>query len=224
VKRIERHGLPPDRAVQPGVLARGMFGVGIKFGANTEICGEGEPREYVYQVVKGTVRTQKVLHDGRRKIEGFHFPGDIFGLFPGDIFGLEEADVHSLSAEAVVPSTVRATKRRTLIWLASNDRKLAEELLTLALREAARAHRQALMLIMTAQERVGSFLLEMGERIGIGDLVMLPMSRHDIADHLGVTTETVSRTFTILESASAIGLPNAPNGRAVVLQDRSALK
>jgi CRP-like cAMP-binding protein len=77
------------------------------------------------------------------------------------------------------------------------------------------------MLIKTAQERVGSFLLEMGDRISVGDLVVLPMSRQDIADFLGVTIETVSRTFTILEGTSAIALPNA---RAVVLRDRAALR
>jgi CRP/FNR family nitrogen fixation transcriptional regulator len=61
----------------------------------------------------------------------------------------------------------------------------------------------------------------MGERISVGDLVVLPMSRQDIADFLGVTIETVSRTFTILEGTSAIALPNA---RAVVLRDRAALR
>jgi CRP-like cAMP-binding protein len=77
------------------------------------------------------------------------------------------------------------------------------------------------MLIKTAQERVGSFLIEMADRISIGDLVVLPMSRQDIADYLGVTIETVSRTFTILEGTAAIALPNA---RAVVLRDRAALR
>jgi CRP/FNR family nitrogen fixation transcriptional regulator len=61
----------------------------------------------------------------------------------------------------------------------------------------------------------------MADRISIGDLVVLPMSRQDIADYLGVTIETVSRTFTILEGTAAIALPNA---RAVVLRDRAALR
>jgi CRP-like cAMP-binding protein len=105
--------------------------------------------------------------------------------------------------------------------MAGYDRDLARQLWISTAREIARVQHHALMLIKTAQERVGSFLLEMGERISIGDLVVLPMSRQDIADYLGVTIETVSRTFTILESTSAIALPNA---RAVVLRDRAALR
>ena len=77
------------------------------------------------------------------------------------------------------------------------------------------------MLIKNAQERVGSFLLEMSERIAIGAMIELPMSRQDIADYLGITIETVSRTFTSLESQAMIALPNA---RAVILRDVSALR
>jgi CRP/FNR family nitrogen fixation transcriptional regulator len=212
VNRLARGGLPATRTKQRGVLARRMLGVGMKFGADNEICGEGEPVEYVYEVGSGAVRTVKVLADGRRKISGFYFPGDIFGL--------EEGNHHALSAEAVGSATVRFIKRRTLVELAADDRNLAEELLAMAMRDVARAHRHALMLIMTAQERVNSFLVEMMERIATGDLVQLPMSRQDIADYLGLTIETVSRTMTGLAGTSTIRLSSS---RTVVLRNRSAL-
>ena len=211
--RIARRGVGVDPAGCSGVLARLMLGVPMKFGAGVEICGEGEPVEYVYEVVQGAVRTVKVLSDGRRTIGGFYFAGDIFGL--------EEGNEHSLSAEAIVNSAVRVIKRRALVRMAGYDRELAQQLLVVTSREIGRVHNHALMLIKTAQERVGSFLLQMADRICIGDLVVLPMSRQDIADYLGVTIETVSRTFTILESTAAIALPNA---RSVVLRDRAALK
>ncbi len=211
--RAERRGVRDEAADRSGVLAKAMLGVPIKFGAGSEIYGEGEPVEYVYEVMHGAVRTVKVLTDGRRTIGGFYFAGDIFGL--------EEGDDHSLSAEAVVDSAVRVIRRRTLIRMAGYDRDLARQLFIATSREIARVHNHALMLIKTAQERVGSFLLEMSDRVSIGDLVILPMSRQDIADYLGVTIETVSRTFTILENSSAIALPNA---RAVVLRDRAALR
>jgi CRP-like cAMP-binding protein len=211
--RVERRRSSAELTASSGVLAKTMLGVPIKFGAGVEIYGEGEPIEYVYEVVHGAVRTVKVLTDGRRTIGGFYFAGDIFGL--------EEGREHSLSAEAVVDSAVRLIKRRALIRMAGYDRELARQLLAVTSREIARVHNHALMLIKTAQERVASFLLEMGERIAIGDLVVLPMSRQDIADYLGVTIETVSRTFTILEATAAIALPNA---RAVVLRDRAALR
>jgi CRP/FNR family nitrogen fixation transcriptional regulator len=168
IKRNERHGLPAGKAAAQAVLARRMLGVPMKFDVSTEISGEGKPVDYVYEVVNGAVRTVKALSDGRRTIGGFYFAGDIFGL--------EDGNEHSPSAEAVAPSSIRAIKRQTLIQLAAADPKLAEELLTMALREATRAHQHALMLIMTAQERVSSFLVEMAERISVGDLVQLPMS------------------------------------------------
>jgi CRP/FNR family nitrogen fixation transcriptional regulator len=190
-----------------------MLGIAMKFGARTEIYGEGEPADFVYEVLNGAVQTVKVLVDGRRKIGGFYFAGDIFGL--------EDGNEHAMSAEAVVPSTVRLIRRQTLVRFAADDGKLAEELLMMAMREAARAQHHALMLVMTAQERVNSFLIEMAERISIGDLVHLPMSRQDIADYLGLTIETVSRTITGLASTSTIALSTSRN---VVLRDRPALK
>jgi CRP-like cAMP-binding protein len=211
--RTERRAMRDAATDRSGVLAKTMLGVPIKFGAGVEIYGESEPLEYVYEVAHGAVRTVKVLTDGRRTIGGFYFAGDIFGL--------EEGNEHTLSAEAIVDTAVRVIKRRALIRMAGYDRELARQLLIVTSREIARVHNHALMLIKTAQERVGSFLLEMEERIAVGDLVVLPMSRQDIADFLGVTIETVSRTFTILEGTSAIALPNA---RAVVLRDRAALR
>src|SRR5262249_61095270 len=112
-------------------------------------------------------------------------------------------------------------RARTLIRLAGNDRVLAQRLLAVTSHEIARVHNHALMLIKTAQERVASFLVEMADRISIGALIELPMSRQDIADYLGITIETVSRTFTSLESQSAISLPNA---RAVIVRDLAALR
>jgi len=190
-----------------------MLGIPIKFDIDTEIYGEGEPVEFVYKVVSGAVRTVKVLSDGRRKIGGFYFARDIFGL--------EDGDEHSLSAEAVTASTVRVIKRRTLVRLAADDGELAEELLMTAMHEVARAQRHALMLVMTAQERVKDFLREMDERISVGDLVQLPMWRRDIADYLGLTVETVSRTITELSAASTI---HCPCNRTIMLRDRAALQ
>ena len=77
-----------------------------------------------------------------------------------------------------------------------------------------------LLLIKTAQERVASFLLEMAERCRRGNAIELPMSRQDIADYLGLTIETVSRTLTQLENAAAIELPTS---RRIVLRNRAAL-
>jgi len=83
-----------------------------------------------------------------------------------------------------------------------------------------RVQERILLLIKSAQERVASFLLEMAKRVSAGNSIELPMSRQDIADYLGLTIETVSRTFTFLESTAAIEVPTS---RRIVLRNRSAL-
>jgi len=60
----------------------------------------------------------------------------------------------------------------------------------------------------------------MSERAAAGNAIELPMSRQDIADYLGLTIETVSRTLTSLEGCAAIELPTS---RCIVLRNRSAL-
>ena len=212
VERIERSGSGLDPRARWGALARAVLGVPMSFAAGVEIYGDGEPVEYVYEVLHGAVRTVKVLSDGRRTIGGFYFAGDVFGI--------EDGRDHSFSADAIVDTGLRVIRRRTLLRVAGADSELAQELFELTSHEIVRVHSHALMLIKTAQERVASFLLEMCERISIRGLIVLPMSRQDIADYLGVTIETVSRTFTLLENSRVIALPNA---RTVVVRDPSAL-
>jgi CRP/FNR family nitrogen fixation transcriptional regulator len=202
-----------NQRASKNILAGRMLGETMSFAAKAEICGDGEPVEYVHEVVTGAVRTVKVLADGRRKILGFHFAGDIFAL--------EDGNEHSLSAEAVVRSSVRVIKLRTLLRLAANDRELAGDLLTTTMCQLARARRHALLLALTARERVNEFLIEMAERLSVGDLIQLPMTRQDIANYLGLTVETVSRTITDLKGASMIGVPSRD---AIVVRDRSAFE
>ena len=189
-----------------------MMGSSMPFTRNAEIYGENEPAEYVYKVLSGTVRTYKVLTDGRRQIGAFYLPGDVFGL--------ESSDEHSFSAEAVTSAKVLVIKRSTLLALAARDNDVARKLWALTGRELRRLQDHTLALIKTAQERVVGFLLEMAARVSTGNQIELPMSRQDIADYLGLTIETVSRTLTHLENAAAIDLPNS---RCVVLRNRAAL-
>jgi CRP/FNR family transcriptional regulator, nitrogen fixation regulation protein len=206
-------GVRDDTTDSSGPLARTTLGVSIKFGAGVEIYGEGEQAEYAYKVVTGTVRTYWILADGRRQIGSFYLTGEVFGL--------ELGNEHAFSAEAVTESKVLVIKRSALVSLAARDSEVARDLWTLTGRELARAQEHVVLLIKTAQERVAAFLLEMAERRPGGDTIELPMSRQDIADYLGVTIETVSRTFTIMERRSVIALPSA---RTVVLRDRAALR
>lgn len=189
-----------------------LMGTVTSYSRNTEIFGENEPADYLYIVVSGGVRTYKIFSDGRRQIGGFYLPGDVFGI--------EYTDSRTCSADAIANTRLRVVKRRVLAALADRDTAVAGELFVLAARELLSVQRRMLLLVKTAQERVASFLLEMAER-GLGsDIVDLPMPRQDIADYLGLTIETVSRTLTSLESCAAIEVSSS---RHIVLRDRSAL-
>jgi len=190
-----------------------MLGAPIGVARNDEVYGEGESADYVYKIVSGTVRTAKLLADGRRQVGAFYLAGDMFGL--------EIGERHACSAEAVAPSQIVMIRRSKLVALAARDSAVAAELWTLTGRELARVQAHILLLARTAQERVAGFLLDMAARRPAGDTVELPMSRQDIADYLGLTTETVSRTLTSLENEAAIALPNC---RRIVLRDRQALR
>jgi CRP/FNR family nitrogen fixation transcriptional regulator len=204
-----------DTAGQSRVGAEGaieMMGASMNFKRNSEIYGEDEPADYLYKVVSGAVRTYKLLSDGRRQIGAFYLPGDVFGL--------ESGSVHALSAEAISDAKILVIKRSALISLAARDNSVASQLWTITAQELQRAQDHVLALIKTAEERVVGFLLEMAARASGGNQIELPMSRQDIADYLGLTIETVSRTMTHLESAAAIELPTS---RRVVLRNRVAL-
>jgi CRP-like cAMP-binding protein len=178
---------------------------------DSEIFGEDEPAEYLYKVVSGNVRTYKILSDGRRQVGGFYLPGDIFGL--------EFADEHSLSAEAITDCKVLVVKRSALNALAGRDASVAQQIFALTGRELLHFQDRVLLLIKSAQERVATFLLEMAQHAS-GNVVELPMSRQDIADYLGLTIETVSRTLSALETAAVIEVATS---RRIVLRNRAAL-
>ena len=167
-----------------------LMGAPLSFARNAEIYGENEPADYLYKVLSGTVRTSKLLSDGRRQVGGFYVPGDIFGL--------ETSDEHTFSAEAITECKVLVIKRSTAVALADRNHDVARALWTITGGELRRVQDHITRLVKSAQQRVASFLLEMSERISADGALELPMPRQDIADYLGLTIETVSRTLTIL--------------------------
>lgn len=203
--------MPPVNS-HPSVNSIELMGAPMPFARNTEIYGENEPAEYLYKVVSGSVRTYKVLNDGRRQIGAFYLAGDVFGL--------EVGEEHTFSAEAIVDSKVLVIKRSMVVGLAARQTDVAHQLWTMTAGELLRVQDHILLLIKTAQERVAGFLLEMAARGTAGNEIDLPMSRQDIADYLGLTIETVSRTLTQLENSAAISVPTS---RRIVLRNRAAL-
>lgn len=191
----------------------GLMGVKMSHSRNEEIYGQDESAEYVYKVVSGSVRTSKLLDDGRRQIGGFYLAGDVFGL--------ESNTNHRFSAEAIADTVLIAFKRSTLVALAQTDPAVAKELWQMTARELDHVHDQMVLLgRSSAQERVANFLIEMSDRSANHAEFDLPMSRQDIADYLGLTIETVSRSITCMERKALIELVSS---RKVRVKNRAAL-
>ena len=180
-----------------------------------EIFGEKEPANYVYQVESGAVRSYKLLSDGRRQIGAFHLVGDIFGL--------EIGTEHRFTAEAIIDTTVRLLKRRSLELVAQHDVKVAHNLLSMTTSNLRHAEDHMLLLgRKTSLERVAAFLIEMDHRSTAAGILALPMCRRDIADYLGLTLETVSRALSRLHDLGVLGFVGN-NQRQIVLLDREKL-
>ena len=210
-----RRGQFPRSGADINTIAGSMelMGTRITYARNVEIFGEGEPAEYLYKVVSGSVRICKLLHDGRRQVIGFHMAGEVFGLEPDE--------EHHFSAEAVNDTVVLVVKRSAITALAARDADIARQLWAMTARELQRVQDHMLVLgCMSAKQRLATFLLHMALQSSGGNEIELPMSRQDIADYLGLTIETVSRTMTQLENDAAIGLASS---RRVVLRNRAAL-
>lgn len=185
----------------------------IKFARNAEIFGEDQPADYIYKVVSGAVRICKLVSDGRRQIGAFYLPGDLFGL--------ESDEFHDFSAEAVGDCTVRAVKRTAVLAEAAFQTRMVNQLWSQTMAHLQRAQHHILLLgRKNAQERIAAFLLDMAARLSHTGDVELPMPRQDIADYLGLTIETVSRTLTQLERDGLIAIPVS---RRIVFRNRAAL-
>lgn len=168
------------------------------------LFAEGDPASHVYRIETGAIALNKVLADGRRQVIGFAYPGDLIGL------GVEGE--HVMNAQAVKPTRVRCLPVSTLRQSIAEDPALGIKLYEALARELAAT--RDLMLTTgqrSAVERVASFLLAFSRRnrrIGQDPKSFeLPMTRTDIGDFLGLTIETVSRTFSKLKQLGLIELP-----------------
>jgi CRP/FNR family nitrogen fixation transcriptional regulator len=185
------------------------------FAKEAQIFGEGDPSENVYQVVTGAVRSCKLLSDGRCQITAFHLPGDIFGF---DLSALRPT-----SAEAIVDTTLRTAKRRSLQQAAATNAAVGSELWCLTASKLKHAEDHLLLLgRKTALERVAAFLVEMDGRLDGNGNLPLPMRRRDIGDYLGLTIETVSRVLSALHDEGIIGFSG--DARHIVLRNRHRLR
>ncbi|MCP4330125.1 MAG: cyclic nucleotide-binding domain-containing protein [Alphaproteobacteria bacterium] len=170
-------------------------------GTGQVVFYESDPAAHLFVIVEGCVRLYKLLADGRRQITGF--------LFPSDFLGLAHQDLYAYTAETVSPSRLCRFDRGRLEALLQELPHLEKRLLGIASNELASAQDQMLLLgRKSAEEKILTFLYLLSRRAYLKsqspNTVELPMSRSDIADHLGLTTETVSRCITRLRGNGII--------------------
>lgn len=186
----------------------------IRLQRNQPLFQDGDLTDRIYCVDSGLLRSCKLLSDGRRQIGAFPGAGDLLLAFSGPR--------HGFTVEAVAAATVRSVSRKAVEALSSGNSAISREMLKITLGELTLVQNRLMLLgRKSAEERLASFLLEMLERFGDGDRVRLPMPRADIADYLGLTIETVSRTFTLFRHEGLVELPSA---QLVVIADLCALE
>jgi CRP/FNR family transcriptional regulator, nitrogen fixation regulation protein len=185
----------------------------IHFSRNKIIACEGTPADYIFLVVSGLVRSCKTFRGGSRNIVAFYRPGDLLGV--------TDLKSYPLSVEAASDARVLFIKRNGLLSIASRESRVASFLLAITTNELRRAQEHALSMRMNATCRLAMFLTDLWMRSGKENYLNLPMSHQDIADHLGLTIETVSRTITGMERS---GLVRRISSRILIMRNPFALE
>ncbi|PWR24081.1 Crp/Fnr family transcriptional regulator [Zavarzinia compransoris] len=185
--------------------------------AGTTFIEEGAPADELFNLTGGTVKVFKLLADGRCQVTGF--------MMAGDFLGLSRGGTYAYSATAITPVTFCRFQRTQLRGLVDELPKIERQMLGLAMNELMAAQDQMVLLgRKTARERIASFLLALSARAvrrgQPANPVGLPMTRGDIADYLGLTTETVSRSLTQLKGEGLISLKG---NHAATILDTGAL-
>jgi CRP/FNR family transcriptional regulator len=168
----------------------------IHLAPNEALFTVGQAATSVYNMTAGVARLYKLLPDGRRQVIGFALPGDFLGTMPSDRYSFSADAIEAVSlCRFPADAFAQFIEHRPHFLLRINE---------FAARELMLAQEQMLLLgRRTAEEKVIAFLIGWRKRLAhIGDerpTITLPMSRQDIADYLGLTIETVSRTLTRFE-------------------------
>jgi CRP/FNR family nitrogen fixation transcriptional regulator len=202
-----------EAAPRPRGQSLVLKGTARTLSAGQTIYTQEDPAEFVYQVVTGMVRTVTMRRDGHRVVHGFHLAGEIFGL--------ERERLHHCSAEAVCETRLVQCSRQCIEEGAAADRETARELWSwLLLSRDRTAERFIYLMHGSAFEKLSYFLIDLAWRTQSKGRIDLAMSRYDIADYLGLSSETVSRTFSVFRNRGLI----TTRGRQVTLLDARILR
>jgi CRP/FNR family nitrogen fixation transcriptional regulator len=173
----------------------------IRFRRNQVIACEGDAADYVFFVVSGVVRSCRSFRNGDRSVVAFYLPGDLFGW---------DNETRPFSIEAASDVMVTLIRRRGLSALAEGSPRLANFLRSVVLNELHRTQEHAATINMSAKNRFLAFLRDWLSRSGESKSIRLQIGHQDIADHLGIKIETLSRTITELERSGALARTSSP--------------
>ena len=188
-----------------------LLRVPIRFYRDNVIACEGDAAEHIFFVARGVVRSCKIFKHGVRNIVAFYLPGDLFGW----------TDLqHSLSIEAATDTEVLFFKRSALLSIALRESRVARFLLAAITNELGCTQEHILLMSKSAKCRLATFLTDLWVRLGNPEYLDVPMSYQDIADHVGLTIETVSRAITDMERS---GMVTRVSSRRLLLRTRIAL-
>ena len=183
-----------------------------------QLLFEGDPAKFVFNITSGIVKLYKLTPDGRCQVTGF--------LHPGDFLGISNREIYTTNAEAIVATSLCRFRKDQMNLMLERFPHMEQRLMTMAADELAAAQDQMLLLgRKSAKQRIATFLINLAHKaVRRGDPqspLFLPMNRSDMADYLGLTTETVSRCFTQLKTS---GLITSRGSSYVELTDFEALE
>jgi CRP/FNR family nitrogen fixation transcriptional regulator len=185
----------------------------LSYSVGDTIFEGGAPAPFVYVASKGALVRFRPLPGGRRSILQF--------LFAGDGFGYEPDGYHRATVQALTDAEVVAAGRKSFVAASKSN---AEALFRAATRAYVIAEEQAAYVRRTATERTALFLLEMHTRLSADNRILLPMTRRDIADYLGLTVETVSRAMNEFRRAKIIEICDRETGRLIIIRTKARLE
>ncbi|MZR32506.1 helix-turn-helix domain-containing protein [Sneathiella litorea] len=179
---------------------------------------EYEEAKYLYTVVTGEIRLANLLDDGRRQVTSFKTAGEVLGE--------QKNGYYQSDAEAVCDTVVCQIPIKILEKYLQEMPAMQTALTAKVLSEIHELRHHAILLgRKTPIEKIATFLVDRAEKLGGKDSVevevMLTMGRNDIADFLGLTIETVSRTITKMKN---LGLLEVPSNHSIIIKDMAELE
>lgn len=170
---------------------------------NEHLFYAGERMKSVRVVRSGSVKSYQISPDGEEVVSGFFLPGEVIGL------DAISSETHPSFAVAMEDSKTCDIPMRDFLAMLKDSPKLNEVMIKLLSEEMAEA-RELLLVVgrLDAKTRVALFLLSLSRRLARRrqdpDQFKLTMDRLDIANYLGITIETVSRTLSALQRKAII--------------------